>query len=44
MLKPLPVPDAPLAAYLDATPEELGAIEEMIEQGEAHAHRALATE
>ena len=44
LLGPLPVPDATVAAYLQATPEELGAIEEMVERGEAHAHRALVAE
>lgn len=44
LLGPLPVPDAPVAAYLEATAQELDAIEEMVERGEAHAHRALVAE
>jgi hypothetical protein len=44
LLGAVPVPDAPLVAYLQATDEELEAIEEMIEQGEAHTHRALVAE
>ncbi len=44
LLGPLPVPDAQLAAYLEATPQELDAIEEMVERGEAHANRAMVAE
>jgi hypothetical protein len=44
VLKSLRLPHAPLAAYLEASPQELDAIEEMVERGEAHTHRALAAE
>ena len=44
MLGALRVPDALLAAYFEVTPEELEALEELAEQGEAHLHRALLAE
>lgn len=40
----VPVPDATIADHLEASPAEVALIEELIERGEAQAHRSLMAE
>lgn len=40
----VPVPDATIAAHLEASPAEAEFIERLIDQGEAQAHRSLMAE